>query len=112
MNWHTRITPPQSVSALFEGGPPPLERLLFHELRIRPTNSGEDIAVLLEWPVLPVNSPSKWRAKGHKALQLLLTLHGSSAFEKAGVFAGHSVSVEFETDRVVITEQDAGARRW
>ncbi len=110
MNWYTYITPPRSVTALFEGIPPSLDQLLFHELRVRPTYSGEDFFVLLEWPLLPANSPAKWKAKGHKALQLLLTLRGCSAFEKTGIFTGRPVSVEIEASRFAIFEQGNGAK--
>ena len=109
MTWSHCITPSQSVDAIFGGHPPALSALHLRELRSRPTEAGEQVALLLEWPVLPAGAPPKWRAQGHKALQLLLTLHATTKVEKVGVFCGAPVSLELSPGLLVLKEDNAGA---
>lgn len=106
MVWSFLITPPRSVDAVFEGKPPALSGLRLLETRSRPTEAGENVALLLEWPALPAGAPLKWRAKGHKALQLLLTLHATTRIEKHGVFCGLPVSIELSPGLLVMKQDD------
>jgi hypothetical protein len=109
MTWSHLITPPQSVDAVFDGNPPALSELRLHETRSQPTEAGELVELLLEWPVLPEGAPPKWRAKGYKALQLLLTLHATTRVEKTGVFCGLPVSVELSPGLLTLKQSDGNA---
>ncbi len=109
MAWSLLITPPRSVDAIFDGKPPALSALRLLETRSRPTEAGENVALLLEWPVLPACAPPKWRVKGHKALQLLLTLHASTKIEKNGVFSGLPVSIELSPGLLAMKQDDGSA---
>jgi hypothetical protein len=109
MTWYQLITPPKSVDSVFAGSPPALSALKLHETRARPTDAGEQVDLLLEWPVLPAGAPPKWRAKGHTALQLLLTLHATTRVEKNGVFCGRPVSIEMSPGLLTIKQDDGEA---
>jgi hypothetical protein len=109
MNWSQHTTPPQSVEAIFGSKPPALSALRLHETRSRPSDAGEQVDLLLEWPELPESVPQKWRVKGHKALQILFTLHATTRVEKSGVFCGTPVSIEINPGFLTVRQDDGSA---
>jgi hypothetical protein len=107
--WTDFLTQPQSVTHVFAGPPPSLSGLVLREVRFRPSEPGEEIAILLEWSSLPPGVPDKWHVKGYKALQLVLSFSAASSVVKHGSFIQRPVDVVVSKNCAVLLQPSTQA---
>ncbi|MDN3265459.1 Imm50 family immunity protein [Streptomyces sp. CSDS2] len=89
MSWTYALKNPHGIRTLYQGSPPPLNRVLVHEVALN--QDGPTLRLRIDLSRYPAQPPQKWVAQGFNTVQVEITFGGVRTITLEG-FGTNSVA--------------------